>query len=548
MPAGLNTDAPMVLLPCFTEPNSNGTPPMNLQVFKPHLAIAIISAICLSVCVPDALLADRAESTGKIAAGTRWETPFYVVDSGVEGPTVVVTGGVHGNEPAGYRAAEQIRHWPIVAGRLVVVPAVNQPGLHADTRYLPEVPEPQRDLNRNFVLGDDGKITTAGTLATELWDLIDSQQPDWVIDLHEGFQFYVSHQPAKGKKRSVGSTIIYRQSAAMTPLVDHAISAANAHVTDPQRRFVALDTGPVTGSLARTAGKKLSANTLIIETTYQDQAISLRTRQQRAMVNSLLNDIGLLNRDCSNQLTPGARTAAIQVGLFDGPGTGVSGKQDFPRILDQADRIQIHFIGVADIQPEVLSQFDVLLFPGGSGSKQANAIGTERREHVRRFVRAGGGYLGVCAGAYLCSDHYSWSLNLVDAEVFTGAKEIPGVGRKQMWYRGSATRVDLELSEQGKQIFTEVAPTFDVRYHNGPIISPNENPHIEDFVPLAWFRSEQVRYAPQRGTMVNTPAIVSGRYGTGRIISISPHPEADPALESIIENAIRWCAAHQKGT
>ncbi len=513
----------------------------------PFRALAILAAIWLSCCQLHVVQAANTASSGHIATGTRWETPYYVVDSGRPGPTVMVTAGIHGNEPAGYRAAEQIRHWPIVKGRLIVVPAVNQPGLRAHSRYLPEAPKPQRDLNRNFIFHDDGAITTAGTLATELWSLVCSQHPDWIIDLHEGFQFHVSHRPEKGKKRSVGSTIIYRHSDSLTPLVERAISAANAHVTDKQRRFVALDTGPVTGSLVRTAGEKLSANTLIIETTYQDQPISLRTRQQRAMVNSLLNDIGLLDHDCSNQLTPGVRTGAIQVGLFDGPGTGSGGKQDFPKILDQADGVQVHFIGADDIQPQVLQQFDVLLFPGGSGSKQAHAIGAERREHVRRFVRNGGGYLGVCAGAYLCSGHYSWSLNLVDAEVFTGAKEIPGVGRKQMWYRGNATRVSLELSERGKQIFTEVAPTFDVRYHNGPILSPNENPNIEDFVPLAWFRSEQVRYAPQRGTMVDTPAIVSGRFGAGRIISISPHPEADEALKSIITHSIRWCAT-QTGT
>lgn len=354
---------------------------MNKQAFKPHLVTATISAICLIACIPDATFADRTETTGKIAADTRWETPFYVVDSGVEGPTVVVTGGVHGNEPAGYRAAEQIRHWPIVAGRLVVVPAVNHPGLHANTRYLPDVAKPQRDLNRNFIIDDNGQIMTAGTLATDIWNQIESEQPDWVIDLHEGFQFHVSHRPAKGKKRSVGSSIIFRQSDLLKPLVDRAISAANAHVTDPRRRFVALGAGQAAGSLARTASEKLAANTLILETTYQDQPLSLRTRQQRAMVSSLLNDIGLLDRDSSHQLTPGARTAVIQVGLFDGPGTGTSGKQNFPRIVDQTAEMQIHFIGADDIQPEVLSQFDVLLFPGGSGSKQAHAIGAARREH-----------------------------------------------------------------------------------------------------------------------------------------------------------------------
>ena len=51
---------------------------------------------------------------GVLAEGTRWETPWYTIDSGVEGPTVFLTGGLHGNEPAGWRAAEQVRRWPIV--------------------------------------------------------------------------------------------------------------------------------------------------------------------------------------------------------------------------------------------------------------------------------------------------------------------------------------------------------------------------------------------------------------------------------------------------
>ena len=52
-------------------------------------------------------------SSGLIAKGTEWETFYYQRDSGVKGPVVFITGGVHGNEPAGARAAEQIRHWKI---------------------------------------------------------------------------------------------------------------------------------------------------------------------------------------------------------------------------------------------------------------------------------------------------------------------------------------------------------------------------------------------------------------------------------------------------
>ena len=40
-----------------------------------------------------------------IAPGTEWETPVYLIDSGVEGPVFLLVGGVHGDEPAGAVAA-----------------------------------------------------------------------------------------------------------------------------------------------------------------------------------------------------------------------------------------------------------------------------------------------------------------------------------------------------------------------------------------------------------------------------------------------------------
>jgi hypothetical protein len=40
--------------------------------------------------------------------------------------------------------------------------------------------------------------------------------------------------------------------------------------------------------------------------------------------------------------------------------------------------------------------------------------------------------------------------------------------------------------------------------------------------------------------MVNTPAIVSASFGRGRVVSISPHPEATNGLKSMIGTSIRW--------
>ena len=69
-----------------------------LMILKFHIFLLLVIT-----WVAPGLAAPSAES-GKIAAGTEWETEFYVVDSGIAGPTVLIVGGVHGNEPAGYRA------------------------------------------------------------------------------------------------------------------------------------------------------------------------------------------------------------------------------------------------------------------------------------------------------------------------------------------------------------------------------------------------------------------------------------------------------------
>jgi hypothetical protein len=45
--------------------------------------------------------------------------------------------------------------------------------------------------------------------------------------------------------------------------------------------------------------------------------------------------------------------------------------------------------------------FDLLLIPGGFAQNTLDALGKAGGERVRAFVRSGGGYVGICAGAYL---------------------------------------------------------------------------------------------------------------------------------------------------
>lgn len=57
--------------------------------------LLITASTCLGQDQPSLILGE----------GLPWQTPVFVNDSGVDGPTVIVTGGVHGNEPSGAASA-----------------------------------------------------------------------------------------------------------------------------------------------------------------------------------------------------------------------------------------------------------------------------------------------------------------------------------------------------------------------------------------------------------------------------------------------------------
>lgn len=63
----------------------------------------------------------------------------FELDSGVAGPTLLVLGGVHGDEVGGIVAAGRIAStsWPLVSGRLVVVPVAHEAATAADSRVSP---------------------------------------------------------------------------------------------------------------------------------------------------------------------------------------------------------------------------------------------------------------------------------------------------------------------------------------------------------------------------------------------------------------------------
>jgi len=155
---------------------------------------------------------------GTIAKGTSHETPYYVYDAGKPGPTVVVVGGVHGDEPAGAKAALHATGYSIRNGILVVIPEANKPALKKGKRT-----SSLGDLNRDFPRTK--KEGADNYLARGIWSVMTKYRPNWLIDMHEGYSFH------KINPKSVGQSVIYYPNSGAAAMAKAMAAAASSTVT-----------------------------------------------------------------------------------------------------------------------------------------------------------------------------------------------------------------------------------------------------------------------------------------------------------------------------
>ena len=133
----------------------------------------------------------QTQTAGVLMRGTRYQTPYFVKTGATPGPTIVVIGGVHGDEIAGYLAARQLRNWTVQSGTLVVVPDANVPAIQANRRFV------GRNMNALFPGKADGDGNQR--LAYAIWQLIKKSKPDLLLTLHESRGFYRENRARYGQ-------------------------------------------------------------------------------------------------------------------------------------------------------------------------------------------------------------------------------------------------------------------------------------------------------------------------------------------------------------
>ena len=220
-----------------------------------------------------------------------------------------------------------------------------------------------------------------------------------------------------------------------------------------------------------------------------------------------------------------AEKPVIKVALYDDKGATGKGIPCVSEIIGKTSDIKLTRLKGADIAAGGLKGYDLVMFTGGSGSAEAGGLGEKGREEVRGFVRNGGGYVGICAGAYLACSGFEWGVGVLNAKTVSSK-----------WRRGQG-----EVKIAG-EAFGEKLADRGIRYANGPIIKADIRKDLPEFEVLMAFRTELAENDTPVGIMVNAPAMVRSNFGLGRVFTSSPHPEQTAGLEPLVEKAVRWVA------
>jgi len=219
----------------------------------------------------------------------------------------------------------------------------------------------------------------------------------------------------------------------------------------------------------------------------------------------------------------------LRLAVYKGPGAPDKSRATLTGALGRDPDLVMEDVTPDDIRAGKLAGYDVLVQPGGSGGGQGRALGPEGRARVQEFVKKGGAYLGVCAGAYLATNDYSWSLGLLNARVLD----------KKHWARGVAP-VEVATTEKGRAPLGAPGESLTISYRQGPLLAPGTAADLPAYEEWATFRGDVALKGAPKGVMPGTTAVAAAPFGQGRVVCFSPHPEYTAGQEPLLHRALLW--------
>ncbi len=359
--------------------------------------------------------------------GTPQELEVFRIYGRNPGPTVMIMGGIQGDEPGGFLSAELYADLALKKGNLIVVPRANFRSVVLNNRG------PAGDMNRKF------EDTLPHEPETNVVDILKSlmAESDFLLNLHDGSGFYrPAWESDMANPKRYGQCIITDSGAYIheasgrtldlkTP-AEQVVSRLNKEISEPLHKFhhfnmetVQADTQYLEQRKSATyyALTKLGIPAFGIETSKQLPALEMKIHQHVLAVNAFLDIFGLeleqpglaLDKPVLGYViiavnnAPPVAAAAGQT-LMVAPGDvvevlhvsanyerglsveiqGLDGLND----LNRPVKIEQPTAIIVRRDSTTIGQIDVALFPNGEKGRSPALLGENRARPPRQAVPA----------------------------------------------------------------------------------------------------------------------------------------------------------------
>jgi len=215
--------------------------PESKHVCKIQLFFSIVAFSILLIRPPDV------ESKRKHLVyfpNTAYELNIYKIYGKKPGKTLMLIGGIQGNEPGGFMSADLYADMSLEEGNLIVVPRANFYSIILNKRG------PHGDMNRKFT-PEDLSLSIEDKIVTILKDLI--SESDYLLNLHDGAGFYHPEyidkwrNPMRFGQSIIADTDEYRvpgtnRAIPLGEMARTVIDEVNAHIKNDLYKFHFMNT------------------------------------------------------------------------------------------------------------------------------------------------------------------------------------------------------------------------------------------------------------------------------------------------------------------
>jgi glutamine amidotransferase-like uncharacterized protein len=240
----------------------------------------------------------------------------------------------------------------------------------------------------------------------------------------------------------------------------------------------------------------------------------------------------------SSEYTPAYRlddsvSASIKVGVYLDYGVFDGCKTNTVNMLNEM-HCNYTVLNKDSIMNGALNHYQLLIMPGGDMWQYSSYLAPTGMTMIRNYVSQGGGYIGICGGAYFSANKIVW-------HGWAGQPRenisIPGLNIIPVTAEGpiedyAPTYVDskcqIKVVQPSNPIFAGLPGIIAPYYDHGPMFIVSDSINISIL---------------GRTVAGDKKIILSYQYNLGKVFLTGAHPEADNSRTSwlMVKNAIKWC-------